>query len=105
VLVFRRLRIDPRARRVWKDDQPVELTTIEFELLYALARRPGWVLTREQLIDQSWGYDYYGADRVVDVHIGHIRKKIEDDPANPTLLGTVRGAGYRFDDESATSSS
>lgn len=101
VLVFDRLRIDPRARRVWKDDNPIELTSLEFELLYGLARRPGWVMSREQLIDASWGYDYYGADRVVDVHIGHIRKKIEDDPANPQFVATVRGAGYRFDDKPA----
>jgi len=99
VLVFRRLRIDARARRVWKDEKPVELTSIEFDLLHALARRPGWVLSREQLIDQSWGYDFYGDDRVVDVHIGHIRKKIEDDPTAPRFVVTVRGTGYRFDDE------
>ena len=99
VLTFRRLRIDPDARRVWKDDEPVELTAIEFDLLHALARHRGRVLSREQLIEQVWGYDYYGDERVVDVHIGRIRKKVEDDPANPTLIATVRGAGYRFEAE------
>ncbi|MBC8446707.1 MAG: response regulator transcription factor [Chloroflexi bacterium] len=97
VLVFHRLRIEPDALRVWKDDQPVELTSIEFELLHTLARHHGRVLSREQLIEQVWGYDYYGDERVVDVHIGRIRKKVEDDPANPTLIVTVRGAGYRFE--------
>lgn len=99
MLTFRHLRIDAGARQVWKDDELVELTPIEFELLYALARHRGRVLSREQLIEQVWGYDYYGDERVVDVHIGRLRKKVEDDPANPTLIVTVRGAGYRFEAE------
>ena len=93
-----RLRIDADARQVRKDDQPVDLTSTEFDLLHALARHPGRVLSREQLIEQVWGYDYYGDERVVDVHIGRIRKKIEDDADEPTLIVTVRGAGYRFED-------
>ena len=97
-LVFRRLRIDADARQVWKDGEPVELTAIEFDLLHALARHRGSVLSREQIIEQVWGYDYYGDERVVDVHIGRIRKKIEDDPDEPALIVTVRGAGYRFED-------
>jgi two-component system alkaline phosphatase synthesis response regulator PhoP len=100
-LVFHRLRLDPQARRVWKDAAPVELTTLEFDLLYALARYRGRVLSREQLIEQVWGYDYYGEDRVVDVHLGRMRKKLEDDAATPKLIVTVRGAGYRFEDEPA----
>jgi len=100
-LVFRRLRLDPQSRRVWKDAVPVELTPLEFDLLYALARYRGRVLSREQLIEQVWGYDYYGEDRVVDVHLGRIRKKVEDNAATPILIVTVRGAGYRFEDEPA----
>ncbi len=100
-LIFRHLRIDPDARRVWKDELPIELTPIEFEILHALARHRGRVLSREQLIEQVWGYDYYGDDRVVDVHIGRIRRKVEDDPARPEIVVTVRGAGYRFEDEPA----
>jgi len=99
VLAFRRLRIDVAAHYVWLDDKPVDLTSIEFDLLCVLARHHNLVLSREQLIEHVWSYDYYGDDRVVDVHIGRIRKKIEDDPANPTLIVTVRGAGYRFEDE------
>jgi two-component system alkaline phosphatase synthesis response regulator PhoP len=98
VLAFQRLRIDPEARLVWKDDGPLDLTAIEFSLLYALARHSGRVLSREQLIEQVWGADYYGDERVVDVHLGHLRRKIEEDPANPALIATVRGAGYRFED-------
>ena len=100
-LVFRRLRLDPQARRVWKDAALVELTPLEFDLLYALARYRGRVFSREQLIEQVWGYDYYGEDRVVDVHLGRIRKKVEDNAATPSLIVTVRGAGYRFEDEPA----
>jgi two-component system alkaline phosphatase synthesis response regulator PhoP len=98
-LVFRRLRLDPQARRVWKDAALVELTPLEFDLLYALARYRGRVFSREQLIEQVWGYDYYGEDRVVDVHLWRLRKKIEDNAATPRLVVTVRGAGYRFEDE------
>jgi two-component system alkaline phosphatase synthesis response regulator PhoP len=98
VLAFRHLRIDVDARRVWKDDREINLTTIEFDLLYALAERRGHVLSREQLLEQVWGYDFFGEDRVVDVHLGHIRKKIETDPTRPDLIVTVRGVGYRFED-------
>jgi two-component system alkaline phosphatase synthesis response regulator PhoP len=98
ILSFQRIRIDVGARRVWKDDQPVELTTIEFDLLHALAEYPGRVLSREQLLERVWGHDFYGEERVVDVHLGHVRKKIETDPAHPELIVTVRGVGYRFED-------
>lgn len=97
-LVFQHIRIEPATRRVWKGNELVELTPIEYDLLYALARHHGRMLTREQLIEQVWGRDFYGDARVVDVHIARIRKKIEEDPANPTLLVTVRGAGYHFED-------
>lgn len=99
VLAFRRLRIDVGARQVWKDNQPVELTAIEFDLLHALAEHQGRVLSREQLLERVWGHDFYGEERVVDVHLGHIRRKIETDPAQPELIVTVRGVGYRFEDE------
>jgi len=98
VLAFNQLRIDVNARRVWKNNEPVDLTAIEFDLLHALAEHPGRVLSREQLLERVWGHDFYGEDRVVDVHLGHIRKKIETDPANPQLIVTVRGVGYRFED-------
>ena len=97
-LIFEQLRIDTDARRVWKEDEEIELTTIEFDLLYALAEHPGRVLSREQLLQRVWGHDFYGEDRVVDVHLGHIRKKIETNPSKPELIVTVRGIGYRFED-------
>ncbi|MBX3176502.1 MAG: response regulator transcription factor [Candidatus Hydrogenedentes bacterium] len=98
-LRFPGLRIDPESRRVWRDDQPVELTAIEFELLLTLAKRPNRVFSRDQLIEMAWKHSYYGVPKVVDVHIGHIRKKIEEDPLRPRYIITVRGVGYRFGEE------
>jgi two-component system alkaline phosphatase synthesis response regulator PhoP len=97
-LVFVRMRIDVAARLAWKDGHPLDLTPIEWTLLHTLMQHRGQVLNREQLIEQVWGYDYYGEERIVDVHVGRLRKKLEDDPANPTLIVTVWGAGYRFED-------
>ena len=98
-LVSGHLRLDVDGRLAWKQDIPLDLTPIEFELLHALMRHPRRALSREQLIEQVWGYDYYGEDRVVDVHIGRLRKKVEDDPTHPTLIVTAWGAGYRFEDD------
>lgn len=98
-LVSTHLRLDEEARLAWKDGRPLDLTPIEFDLLLTLMRHHGRALSREQLIEQVWGYDYYGDDRVVDVHVGRLRKKIEADPTQPTLIATVWGAGYRFEDE------
>ncbi len=94
-LSFRHVRIDVGARQVTVDDLPVELTAIEFDLLRALAENRGRVLTREQLLDKVWGGTYYGEMRVVDVHLGHVRQKL----GHPGLIATVRGVGYRFEDE------
>ncbi|MFN2290984.1 MAG: response regulator transcription factor [Anaerolineae bacterium] len=95
ILAFRHIRIDTGSRQVWVDDEPVDLTTTEFDLLKALAEHRGRVLSREQLLELVWGYDFYGEERVVDVHIGHIRQKL----GNGGFIATVRGAGYRFEDE------
>lgn len=95
ILPFAHIRIDTGSRRAWVDERPVELTTIEFDLLRALAEAPGRVFSREQLLEKVWGYEYYGEARVVDVHIGHIRRKLGED----RFIATVRGAGYRFEDD------
>jgi two-component system alkaline phosphatase synthesis response regulator PhoP len=97
VLAFRHTRIDLDARQVTVDDQPIELTASEFDLLRALAENRGRVLSREQLLEKVWGGEYFGEMRVVDVHLGHVRQKL----SNPDLIATVRGVGYRFDDEVA----
>jgi two-component system alkaline phosphatase synthesis response regulator PhoP len=99
VLQFQHLRIDAQRHEVYRDDALVDLTAREFKLLKLLATYAGAVLSREQLLEQVWGYDYYGEDRVVDVHIGHIRQKIEPNPAEPQFILTVRGVGYKFGDE------
>ena len=98
VLIFEDLRIDADARKVWAAEQLISLTPIEFDLLLALARRQGKVLSREQLIEQVWGYDYFGDDRVVDVHIGRLRKKLDEAAGLGSRIATVRGIGYRFED-------
>ncbi len=97
VLTFRHVRLDPGARRVTVDEQPIELTAVEFDMLKVLAENRGRVITREQLLEKVWGGEYFGEMRVVDVHLGHIRQKL----ARPDLIVTVRGVGYRFEDEPA----
>lgn len=97
-LTFGELTIDLAGHRVFKSGAEIGLTPIEYGLLTTLASAPGRVFTREQILERVWGYDYYGDDHVVDVHVGSLRKKIEDDPSHPTWLRTVRGAGYRFED-------
>jgi DNA-binding response OmpR family regulator len=91
--------IDPGARRVTLRDQPVTLTAKEFDLLHFLASYPRQVFTREQLLDQVWGYTYAGETSTVTVHIRHLREKFEADPAKPRLIETVWGVGYRFNDQ------
>ena len=95
VLTFAHLRIDLSERRVWLGQQLIELTAIEFDLLVTLAQNQSMVLSREQLLEKVWGYEYFGDTRVVDVHIGHIRQKLGDD----RLIQTIRGVGYRFEDK------
>ena len=75
----------------------IELTPIEFKLLAAFVRNRRMVLTRQQLLDKVWGRDVFVTDRVVDTHIGNLRKKIEGDPEAPAFVVSVRGFGYRFD--------
>jgi two-component system, OmpR family, alkaline phosphatase synthesis response regulator PhoP len=95
VLSFMHIRIDTGARTVHVDEDPIELTAIEFDLLKTLAENRGRVLTREQLLEKVWGGEYFGEMRVVDVHLGHVRQKLGRDD----LITTVRGVGYRFQDE------
>ena len=80
-----------------RDGEPIELTRTEFRLLSELVTHERKVLSRNQLLELVWGYDYYGDERVVDAHIRRLRAKIERDPSDPELVVTVRGLGYRFD--------
>jgi DNA-binding response OmpR family regulator len=96
-LVFNSLAIDPVRREVTLRDELVPLTALEFDLLHFLASHPGRVWRRSELIQKVWDYDYVGDQRVVDVHVGQIRKKIEKDTNEPALIQTVRGVGYKFE--------
>jgi DNA-binding response OmpR family regulator len=90
------LTIDFDRRMVTLGDEEVRVTYVEFEILGALARSPGRVLTRETLLEHVWGDSEYRDPRTVDVHIRHLREKLEQDPKDPEYLFTVRGVGYRF---------
>ncbi len=95
------LYIDPRARSVELNEKPVELTSKEFDLLWFLASHPGQVFTRTQLLDNVWGYEFYGDASTVTVHVRRLREKIEPDAADPRYITTVWGVGYRFEKEKA----
>jgi two-component system, OmpR family, alkaline phosphatase synthesis response regulator PhoP len=95
-LEFPGLRVDLFGRQVFADGEPVELTAKEFDVLSLLASHPGRVYGREQIMRHLWNGEFFGEARAADVHIQHIRKKIEPDPKNPRYVQTVRGAGYKF---------
>lgn len=90
------LRVDVAGREVHVDGAPVDLTRIEFDVLAALATRAQVVFSRRELIEEVWGPDWVGDDHLVDVHIGHVRRKLGDDAADPVFIKTVRGIGYRM---------
>jgi DNA-binding response OmpR family regulator len=96
VLRFGDVEIASGAGTVTRDGNEVALTKTEFRLLCELARNAGLVLSREQLLDRVWGYDYLGDGRLVDAHVRRLRTKIEADPSDPSLVVTVRGLGYRM---------
>jgi len=96
LLRFDGLDIDLARREATVDSSPVELTSLEFDLLAALTSAPGRVFTRRQLIERVWGWDFFGDDRIVDVHIRNIRKALGDPADTPRFIGTVRGVGYKF---------
>jgi DNA-binding response OmpR family regulator len=90
------LKIDPSRRTVERDGEPVPLTTLEFDLLYLMASRPGRVFSRESLMEQVWGTDRVVDDRSIDSLVSRLRRKLEADASNPRYLQTVWGAGYRI---------
>jgi two-component system alkaline phosphatase synthesis response regulator PhoP len=98
-LVIRDVVIDCDRFEVTVKGEKLELTPKEFELLRFLAEKPGKVLSRELLLEKIWGYDFVGDSRTVDVHIRHIRQKLEKAPGAPNFIETVRGVGYRFKEE------
>lgn len=97
-LRFAALTIDPSRREVLVRGRAVELRPKEFDLLLTLARAPGQVFSREQLLNKVWGYDFEGFSRTVDVHVQHVREKVESAGGTPALIATVWGVGYKFED-------
>ena len=100
VLTGAGIRVDPSRREVHVDGAPVELTTTEFELLRTLVASAGRVIPRERLMELARGPDFAAFERSVDVHISHLRRKLGDDPRQPTRIKTVRGVGYLVPRES-----
>ena len=95
-LIVGSLHIDLAAREVFLDGEPIPLTRTEFDLLAALSARPGTVLSRRQLLETVRDGPWLGNEHLVDVHVGHVRRKLGDDPATPRFIITVRGVGYRI---------
>lgn len=96
VMSFGPLSVDPVGREVWLADEPIHLTRTEFDVLAALARDPNLAFSRHQLIEAVWGGDWVGDEHLVDVHVGHLRRKLGDDATSPRFIRTVRGIGYRM---------
>jgi DNA-binding response OmpR family regulator len=91
------IRVDQRRRQAFRDSDALALKPKEYDLLTFLMSNRGRAFTRDQLLNQIWGYDFVGDSRTVDVHVRWLREKIEDEPSKPVRLVTVRGVGYRFD--------
>jgi DNA-binding response OmpR family regulator len=96
-LIFTDLRLEATSRSVIRSGENIPLTAKEFELLWFMGRHPRQVFSRTQLLDQVWGYEFYGDESTVTVHIRRLREKIEPDPAHPTYIHTVWGVGYKFE--------
>jgi two-component system, OmpR family, alkaline phosphatase synthesis response regulator PhoP len=93
---FGSISVDFQRHEVLRNDEKIDLTLKEFELLEILIKNKGRVMTRDFLLDKIWGYEYIGETRTVDVHIRHLRQKVEEDDKNPKYIETIRGIGYRF---------
>lgn len=89
--------LDPETRRVWRDGVEIRMSNKEFDLLHALIRRPGEIVTREELMRDVWHTTFWTSAKTIDVHLGWVRKKLGDDTRRPTLITTIRGRGLRFE--------
>lgn len=96
-IIIDSIRIRPEFFEVYKDEELLELTPKEFELLLYLIERQGRVITREHMLNSVWNYEFAGDSRIVDVHISHLRDKLEENPKQPKLIKTVRGLGYKLE--------
>jgi DNA-binding response OmpR family regulator len=89
--------VDPVDRRAWRDGSEVRLSRKEFDLLLALIRRPGEIVTRDELMRDVWNTTFWTSGKTIDVHLGWLRRKLRDDPRRPRLITTIRGRGLRFE--------
>ncbi|MBA2464563.1 MAG: winged helix-turn-helix domain-containing protein [Nocardioides sp.] len=91
------VKVDTAARRVWRDTEELRLSNKEFDLLHALIRRPGEIVTREELMRDVWQTTFWTSAKTIDVHLGWLRRKLGDDTRRPSLITTIRGQGLRFE--------
>jgi DNA-binding response OmpR family regulator len=96
VLRVQEVRLDPATRRVWRDDEELEFSRKEFDLLHALMSRAGELVSRDDLMREVWDTTFFTSSKTIDVHLGWVRRKLGDDSRRPRLITTVRGRGVRF---------
>lgn len=99
MLAVQDVRLDPTDRRVWRAEREVRLSRKEFDLLHALMRRAGEVVSRDELMREVWQTTFFTSSKTIDVHLGWLRRKLDDDPRSPRLITTLRGRGLRFETE------
>jgi len=99
VLKVQDVSVDPVTRRVWRDDCEIVFSRKEFDLLHHLMERAGAVVSRDELMLKVWNTNFWTSSKTIDVHLGWVRRKLGDDPSQPNLITTVRGAGLRFEVE------
>jgi DNA-binding response OmpR family regulator len=97
VITVQEIRVDPEHRRAWRNDEEIVLSRKEFDLVHALMRRPGEIVSRDELMRDVWHANFYTSSKTIDVHLGWVRRKLGDDPRKPHLITTIRGKGLRFE--------
>jgi DNA-binding response OmpR family regulator len=100
VLTVQDVRLDPAERRVWRGDREITFSRKEFDLVHALISRAGHVVSRDELMRDVWHTTFWTSSKTIDVHLGWVRRKLDDDPRHPTLITTIRGKGLRFESRS-----
>ena len=103
MLTVQDVRLDPHERKVWRGDREIRLSRKEFDLLHALMARAGLVVTRAELMEEVWQTTFWTSSKTIDVHLGWLRRKLDDDPRRPRLITTLRGRGLRFETSPSTS--
>ncbi|GGU07425.1 winged helix-turn-helix domain-containing protein [Nocardioides sp. NBC_00850] len=91
------IKLDPETRRAWRNDEELTLSRKEFDLVHALIKRAGNVVSRDELMRDVWNATFYTSSKTIDVHLGWVRRKLGDDPRKPHLITTLRGKGLRFE--------